>query len=35
MLTRKVCTLALVLKVFYIGVVIIFLLDLTIYIGCC
>jgi hypothetical protein len=35
MLTRKVCTLMLVLKVFCIGVVITFLLDLTIYIGHC
>jgi hypothetical protein len=32
MLTRKVYTLILVLKVFYIGVIITFLLDLTIYI---
>jgi hypothetical protein len=32
MLTRKVCTLMLILKIFYIGVIITFLLDLTIYI---
>jgi hypothetical protein len=35
MLTRKVYTLTLVLKVFYIGVIITFLLDLTVYIGRC
>jgi hypothetical protein len=35
MLTRKVYTLALVLKVFCIGVVVTFLLDLTVYIGRC
>jgi hypothetical protein len=35
MLTRKVYTLALVLKVFCIGVIITFLLDLTVYIRHC
>jgi hypothetical protein len=35
MLTREVCTFALVLKVLSTGVVIAFLLDPTIYIGCC
>jgi hypothetical protein len=34
MLTREVRTIVLILKVFSVGVVIIFLLDLTIYIGC-
>jgi hypothetical protein len=34
MLTREVHTIMLVLKVFSAGVVVIFLLDLTIYIGC-
>jgi hypothetical protein len=33
MLTRKVYTFTLVLKVFCIGIVITFLLDLTVYIG--
>jgi hypothetical protein len=32
MLTRKVCTIILILKVFSVSIVIIFLLDLTIYI---
>jgi hypothetical protein len=32
MLTRKVCTLVLVLKVFYINIIITLLLDLTTYI---
>jgi hypothetical protein len=34
MLTRKVCTLALVLKVFCTGVVVTFPPDLTTYVGC-
>jgi hypothetical protein len=34
MFTREVCTFALVLKVFYIDVLIVFLLDLTVYIKC-
>jgi hypothetical protein len=35
MLTREVCTFALVLKVLSAGVIIAFLLDSTVYIGCC
>jgi cell division protein FtsL len=34
MLTRKVYTFTLVLKVFYTSVVIALLLDFTVYIGC-
>jgi hypothetical protein len=35
MLTRKVCTLALVLKVFCTSIIVALLLDLAAYIGCC